>query len=130
MHCGRSLLFDDLLTDRYLSGNTSTFSTALAFVRYSTSLEGGLEFQPALRDPDPPAAETSATAMESAQKEPKNLIGAATWGEVNYLEGCLQNGADPNEKDEQGDTPLHVACYYGELECASVLLSYKGSSSM
>ena len=94
-------------------------------MRYSTSIEGGLEFQPALREQDPPA-DSRSMAMEGTQKEPKDLIGAATWGDVNFLENCLQNGAEPNEKDEQGNTPLHVACYYGELECASVLLSYKG----
>lgn len=62
----------------------------------------------------------------SKHVETKDLIAAVTWGELDFLETCLQNGADPNQRDEKGDTPLHVACYYGELECTSVLLSYKG----
>lgn len=56
------------------------------------------------------------------------LASAAMWGDLTLLESLLENGADPNLPNTQGNPPLHVAAYYGELECASVLLSYKGES--
>ena len=56
------------------------------------------------------------------------LASAAMWGDLTLLESLLENGADPNLPNTQGNPPLHVASYYGELECASVLLSYKGES--
>ena len=56
------------------------------------------------------------------------LSSAAMWGDLTLLESLLENGADPNLPNTQGNPPLHVASYYGELECASVLLSYKGES--
>lgn len=56
------------------------------------------------------------------------LASAAMWGDLTLLESLLENGADPNLPNTQGNPPLHVASYYGEIECASVLLSYKGES--
>lgn len=57
----------------------------------------------------------------------EDLTAAAMWGDVQLLEGFLANGANPNLPNSQGNTALHVACYYGERECASVLLNYKGN---
>ena len=56
----------------------------------------------------------------------EDLTAAAMWGNLKFLESLIQYGADPNLLNSQGNTALHVAVYYGELECASVLLSYKG----
>ena len=56
----------------------------------------------------------------------EDLTAAAMWGDVQLLESFLSNGADPNLPNNQGNTALHVACYYGERECASILLNYKG----
>lgn len=56
----------------------------------------------------------------------EDLTAAAMWGDVSLLESFLSNGADPNLTNAQGNTALHVACYYGERECASILLDYKG----
>uniref|UniRef100_A0A1X7UH02 non-specific serine/threonine protein kinase n=1 Tax=Amphimedon queenslandica TaxID=400682 RepID=A0A1X7UH02_AMPQE len=55
----------------------------------------------------------------------EDLTAAAMWGDVALLESLLSNGADPNLPNSQGNTALHVACYYGERECASILLHYK-----
>lgn len=55
------------------------------------------------------------------------LTASATWGEVAMLEGYLKNGIDPNTVNAKGDTCLHVACMYGEIECVNTLLIYKGS---
>lgn len=54
------------------------------------------------------------------------LISAAMWGDIPLLESLLENNADPNLPNAQGNSPLHIAAYYGETECASLLLSYKG----
>ncbi len=54
------------------------------------------------------------------------LTAAAMWGNLKLLESVLENGADPNPPDSRGNIALHVACYYGETECASVLLHHKG----
>lgn len=59
----------------------------------------------------------------------EDLTAAAMWGDVDLLESLLQNGADPNLPNAQGNTALHVACYYGERECANILLNYKGQCS-
>lgn len=56
----------------------------------------------------------------------EDLTKAAMWGNIALLEGLLENGADPNLPNLDGNTALHVAASYGERECASVLLSYKG----
>lgn len=58
----------------------------------------------------------------------EDLTAAAMWGDVQLLEGFLTNGADPNLPNSQGNTALHVACYYGERECASILLDFKGET--
>ena len=54
------------------------------------------------------------------------MTASATWGEVNMLEDYLKNGADPNAVNLKGDSTLHVACFYGEIECANTLLSSRG----
>lgn len=58
------------------------------------------------------------------------LISAAMWGDIPLLESLLENNADPNLPNAQGNSPLHIAAYYGETECASLLLSYKGELSV
>ena len=55
-----------------------------------------------------------------------DLTSAAMWGDKELLESLLKNGADPNFPNHQGNSALHEAAYYGELECASILLEYKG----
>lgn len=35
----------------------------------------------------------------------------------------LKAGAKPDEQDEEGRTPLHFACGYGEMECAQALIA-------
>ena len=54
------------------------------------------------------------------------LTASATWGEVTMVEELMKNGADPNIVNKKGDTTLHVACLYGEIECANTLLTCKG----
>lgn len=51
---------------------------------------------------------------------------AAMWGNLKLLESLLEAGADPNFPNARGDSPLHEAVYYGELDCAMCLLKFKG----
>ena len=55
-----------------------------------------------------------------------DLTSAAMWGDKELLDSLLENGADPNFPNQQGDSALHEAAYYGEIECASLLLDHKG----
>ena len=55
------------------------------------------------------------------------LCDAALFGDKALLESLLENGADPNIPNSTGSYPLHEAAQYGETECASILLAYKGS---
>jgi cytohesin len=47
---------------------------------------------------------------------------AAENGELIVVQTALQNGADPNAKDEDGRTPLHYAAEKGHAEIVKVLL--------
>ena len=55
-----------------------------------------------------------------------DLTSAAMWGDKELLESLLKTGVDPNFPNQQGNSALHEAAYYGELECASILLDHKG----
>ena len=56
-----------------------------------------------------------------------DLTSAAMWGDKDLLESLLAHGANPDFPNDQGVSALHEAAYYGEIECASILLEYKGS---
>ena len=56
-----------------------------------------------------------------------DLAAAAMWGDKELLESLLRGGADPDFPNLQGNSALHEAAYYGELECASILLDHKGT---
>ena len=55
-----------------------------------------------------------------------DLTSAAMWGDKELVESLLISGADPNFPNHQGNSALHEAAFYGELECASILLDHKG----
>lgn len=55
-----------------------------------------------------------------------DLSSAAIWGDKELLESLLTNGADPDFPNKHGNSALHEAAYYGELECVSILLDHKG----
>ena len=59
-------------------------------------------------------------------EEAGDLAAAAMWGDKELLESLLKGGADPDFPNQQGNSALHEAAYYGELECASILLDHKG----
>ena len=51
-----------------------------------------------------------------------NLHDPAHRGDVEEVRRCIEEGADPNERDSYGRTPLHYAAYYGHVEVVRVLL--------
>mmetsp|Transcript_4973 Transcript_4973/g.5770 ORF Transcript_4973/g.5770 Transcript_4973/m.5770 type:complete len:475 (-) Transcript_4973:278-1702(-) len=48
---------------------------------------------------------------------------AAKNGQTEILDLLLESGADPNAKDDLGDTPLHHAIFHGHERCVWLLLS-------
>ena len=65
-------------------------------------------------------------ATSNGAEEAGDLSAAAMWGDKELLESLLKGGADPDFPNAQGDSALHEAAYYGEVECASILLDHKG----
>ncbi|XP_067892237.1 BRCA1-associated RING domain protein 1 [Heterodontus francisci] len=49
---------------------------------------------------------------------------ASIKGDIAAVEQLLENGANPNIKDNAGWTPLHEACNHGHVEIAELLLKF------
>ena len=71
-------------------------------------------------------SEKPKTSKVAGNDVTEDLTAAAMWGDVAMLEGYLDSGADPDLTNHQSNTALHVACYYGERECANTLIQHKG----
>jgi ankyrin repeat protein len=56
------------------------------------------------------------------------LIKAASEGFLDIVEFLLSIGADPNECSNNGESPLHRACYFNRLEIVKVLI--KGGAKL
>ncbi|XP_019751029.1 BRCA1-associated RING domain protein 1 isoform X2 [Hippocampus comes] len=63
------------------------------------------------------------TVMKKNHKGETPLHLAAIKGDVEGVKGLLDQGADPNLKDNAGWTPLHEACNLGHLVVVEALLS-------
>ncbi|KAK1902616.1 BRCA1-associated RING domain protein 1 [Dissostichus eleginoides] len=61
--------------------------------------------------------------MKRNHKGESPLHLAAIKGDVEAVKGLLEQGADPNLKDNAGWTPLHEACNLGHLPVVEVLVS-------
>ena len=49
---------------------------------------------------------------------------------MEVVELLLENGAEPNMKDDDGSTPLHAACIRGNLEVVRLLLAHGAEVGM
>jgi ankyrin repeat protein len=50
------------------------------------------------------------------------LLEAAENGDLIKVQTLLENGANPNAKDNAGRTPLHIAALWGRVEIVKLLL--------
>lgn len=60
--------------------------------------------------------------MAKANKEIEDLFYASVVGDTELLKKAVQAGADVNEKDEDGSTPLMLAAVNGKMEAVDFLL--------
>ena len=45
-------------------------------------------------------------------------------GQLECCEFLINHGANVNEKDKDGSTPLHLAAWNGKLECCEFLINH------
>ena len=55
---------------------------------------------------------------------------AASSTSAQVVRVLLERGANPNEDDNDGNTPLHLACLYGRGETVESLLSFGADASL
>ena len=53
------------------------------------------------------------------------MLSAAASGNVSIVSYCLEHGVSVNWQDGSGNTPLHYACYVGQIETVAFLLSIR-----
>jgi ankyrin repeat protein len=62
-------------------------------------------------------------AKKPRKARPGQLRFAALRGNIQRMKDLLEAGADPDEEDDMGATPLHAACRAGHLEAVKLLVS-------
>ncbi|XP_058520956.1 BRCA1-associated RING domain protein 1 [Ochotona princeps] len=74
------------------------------------------------------AVKTSSSSLMAGKRNHRGetlLHVAAIKGDIPSVEYLLNNGSDPNVKDNAGWTPLHEACNLGHLKVVELLLQHK-----
>ena len=79
-----------------------------------------------LRPPTKSTEQTSAT-NQTKSFEGIDVFAATATNDLATLTRYLNEGGDVEAKDENGSTPLHVACFFGRAEAADLLLKADAS---
>ena len=78
------------------------------------------------RPPTKLTTKTSATNQEKTFEE-IDVFAATATNDLATLTRYLNEGGDIQAKDQNGSTPLHVACFFGRAEAANLLLKADAS---
>ena len=103
------------------AGLTATAVGAWYHIHQSNLQE---ESAPTATPATPPQEEP--TALPPVPVELNLLITSARQGDPDGLRAALAEGADVNATDNNGDTALGQAAYYGHLDCVRLLLDVPG----
>lgn len=68
------------------------------------------------------AKQSSRKGGEALSEPDKLLLASASNGDVESLRKALSSGANPDVRNELGDTPLHLATNSGRSKCLEILL--------
>lgn len=114
------------LTKRYLPNNTSRFLYHLS-ARYTPSSDTSAATNPHNTLIEDNLTDT-ATTLDFTEASALHLCSQCNRSDT--LQSLLENGADPNQQDKKGRTPLIVAADYGDIDSIDVLLRYRANSTL
>ena len=87
--------------------------------RFTDGKKGKFELEKLSNEDNEYIIETTFFSFDPAQ----NIFDAAHAGKVKEVEFFINRGADVNVKNREGNTPLHLVVYRGELDIAEFLVS-------
>jgi ankyrin repeat protein len=121
--------WDDLTSRVNLLASTTDSRTAEPFMAAFGALQSGnvADFEAALRA-NPRLTDERGTNGNTLLNLAVSIVGKADWkGGVSAIEALLAAGANVNDANDRGWTPLHAAAYANQPEIASILLA-KGAA--
>ena len=121
--------WDDLTSRVNLLASTTDTRTAEPFMAAFGALQSGnvADFEAALRA-NPRLTDERGTNGNTLLNLAVSIVGKADWkGGVSAIEALLAAGANVNDANDRGWTPLHAAAYANQPEIASILLA-KGAA--
>jgi ankyrin repeat protein len=121
--------WDDLTSRVNLLASTTDTRTAEPFMAAFGALKSGnvADFEAALRA-NPRLTDERGTNGNTLLNLAVSIVGKADWkGGVSAIEALLAAGANVNDANDRGWTPLHAAAYANQPEIASILLA-KGAA--
>ncbi|KAJ7361103.1 ankyrin repeat-containing domain protein [Mycena albidolilacea] len=62
--------------------------------------------------------------LHAKDNESQNVLSSAMDKSVEMLRFFLEHGVDPNNEDDDGNTPLHIACHYHAAATVECLLQF------
>lgn len=64
-------------------------------------------------------------SLWSEEKKDENLINAARWGDLKLVQSLIAHGAEVNSRDDDGETPLHIAAKFNNVPVIRFLVQHK-----